>query len=63
MIDNFMCGFLGGFFRKKQGSFQLDNALDMIKHRGPDCQAILEYKVNKNFLYLGHVRLSIIDLS
>lgn len=58
-----MCGFLGGYFREKKGFSQLDHALKMIKHRGPDSQAFLEYKVNNNFLYLGHARLSIIDLS
>ena len=58
-----MCGFIGGYFNEKQCSSQLVHALKMIRHRGPDCQAFLEYETNKGFLYLGHTRLSIIDLS
>ncbi|KAI9926063.1 hypothetical protein ASPWEDRAFT_106759 [Aspergillus wentii DTO 134E9] len=60
-----MCG-LSAFItatpqRKKKVEKQLDASLDIIKHRGPDARGVYfspDYRVG-----LGHVRLSIIDLS
>ena len=53
-----MCGIL---LHKKNGLKynEFENSLNMLDHRGPDGKNIIE---EKN-LYIGHTRLSIIDLS
>ena len=58
-----MCGFIGGFFNKRKDKSTLDASLALIKHRGPDYSGCSEYSLERGFLYLGHARLSIIDLS
>lgn len=37
--------------------------LSLISHRGPDHQAMVELQAGSNKVYLGHTRLSILDLS
>ena len=55
-----MCGILGIFsFKKLNQKKNFQKSLNLIKHRGPDNQGIY-YGDN---IYLGHNRLSIIDLS
>lgn len=58
-----MCGIAGIFYKQEFDRQTLTNqinlALDQISHRGPDGRDIY---INQNF-GLGHVRLSIIDLS
>jgi len=49
-----MCGIIGGFDLPK-----IEDGLNAIIHRGPDNQSI----VQKDNIYFGHVRLSIIDTS
>jgi asparagine synthase (glutamine-hydrolysing) len=58
-----MCGFLGCVVRREKSSSLLNNSLVQIHHRGPDYAAYAHYKVNDLFVYLGHTRLSIIDLN
>jgi asparagine synthase (glutamine-hydrolysing) len=57
-----MCG-IAGFYSEKQqpesGLQLLDKMLESISHRGPDYRGVL----NDGAIYLGHNRLSIIDLS
>ena len=53
-----MCGILGGINQEIDYSL-----LDMIKHRGPDRQAIYEDVQRNNPVWFGHARLSIVDLS
>ena len=58
-----MCGFVG-YFSKKRKDQNVDLISKMtftLKHRGPDNMDI--YYCNNNNLYLGHTRLSIIDLN
>lgn len=56
-----MCGILGIVGDIKNISTKnVKESLLTISHRGPDCQEILE--IDENCI-LGHVRLSIIDLS
>ncbi|MFD1139482.1 asparagine synthase (glutamine-hydrolyzing) [Larkinella insperata] len=53
-----MCGILGSVniaLSEKQ--------LDLIGHRGPDGYGLKELNVRENRVYLGHRRLSIVDLS
>ncbi|MDH3697165.1 MAG: asparagine synthetase B, partial [Flavobacteriaceae bacterium] len=51
-----MCGIVGSL----NGNGQLDKAvLSSIRHRGPDTEGVLTWKN----ISLGHVRLSIVDLS
>lgn len=48
------------------GSVNIDitsEILDLIAHRGPDYQALVEKEIDGNRLFLGHTRLSILDLS
>ena len=58
-----MCG-IAGFYAFKKGEAHrqrknIDNALKKISHRGPD-----DRDINiSDYAALGHVRLSIIDLS
>ena len=49
-----MCGIVGGFDLP-----QIEKGLNAIVHRGPDNQGIIQ----KDNVYFGHVRLSIIDTS
>ncbi|QPL47220.1 asparagine synthase (glutamine-hydrolyzing) [Halomonas sp. A40-4] len=58
-----MCGFLGGFFKEQKNAVLVNDALALIHHRGPDHSSFVEHQIKGNFLYLGHTRLSIIDLS
>jgi asparagine synthase (glutamine-hydrolysing) len=53
-----MCGIIGGVNQEIDISL-----LDMIKHRGPDRQDIYEDIRNQNSVWLGHARLSIVDLT
>lgn len=58
-----MCGFIGCVVKTRKVDSLLDCALKMMVHRGPDHSAFDEDRVNDYFLYLGHTRLSIIDLT
>jgi len=53
-----MCGILGSV-NKQYG----DSELSLIGHRGPDDHEIIKVNHEKNEILLGHVRLSIQDLS
>lgn len=57
-----MCGILGCVVKKKKSDNLLKKSLNYISHRGPDCTDFTNYKYNDFFLYLGHTRLSIIEL-
>jgi asparagine synthase (glutamine-hydrolysing) len=53
-----MCGIAGSI------NTAIDNTtLDLIKHRGPDYQSLVEETIAGSSVYLGHTRLSILDLS
>ena len=65
-MNNFMCGIAGYILNKniknkKNLDIHLLRMTDALKHRGPD--ACGYWKCNKSKIYLGHRRLSIIDLS
>lgn len=53
-----MCGIAGSINIPLQA-----DVLDYIKHRGPDSQGLIEQVVGSNKVYLGHTRLSILDLT
>ncbi len=53
-----MCGILGSVNK----AFEQDT-LELIHHRGPDDNDIVQCTINENNIYFGHVRLSIQDLS
>jgi len=53
-----MCGILG-YFGNQESSFLNKVSLEKISHRGPDHS---EFIIGEHF-YLGHTRLSILDLS
>lgn len=58
-----MCGIYGLYTYNNETSFNIDRfrvALNKMQHRGPDNES---YKQFDNSAILGHVRLSIIDLS
>ena len=56
-----MCGFLGIIDYKHQINLKRAQvALDTVKHRGPDAQNTW---IDGNYIYFGHNRLSIIDVS
>jgi asparagine synthase (glutamine-hydrolysing) len=60
-----MCGIIGSYYissdQKKDN--RLKNSLDSLRHRGPDNVGLEHFELSNGFLYLGHLRLSIIDLS
>ena len=41
----------------------LNQSLNLLSRRGPDHQAIVHHKFQNKFLYFGHTRLAILDLS
>lgn len=60
-----MCGIIGSYYispdPKKNN--RLKKSLDSLRHRGPDDIGIEHFELSNGFLSLGHLRLSIIDLS
>lgn len=57
-----MCGIVG-YLSNCGYSDSLEDKLDLIKHRGPDSQGVFVDSSNDLNIGLGHVRLSILDLS
>lgn len=53
-----MCGIAGTINKK----FNLEN-LSILNHRGPDTMGIHEIEIFNQNIFLGHTRLSIVDLS
>ncbi len=53
-----MCGIAGSVNTEIN-----ERTLDLIKHRGPDSNGLVQENINGNIVYLGHTRLSIVDLS
>lgn len=61
-----MCGIAGSFFIQKSNINKelFRTALSSIDHRGPDDEGIVQLEVlNSSEIYLGHKRLSILDLT
>ena len=54
-----MCGILGFIGEDLPSKIKIENSLNKIAHRGPDN---IEYKIIDDNCFLGHTRLSIIDL-
>ena len=53
-----MCGIVGSV------NSEIDEqTVALLKHRGPDSQGLVVENINENRIYLGHTRLSILDLS
>lgn len=55
-----MCGIVGYIGKSK---FPLDSNLDLINHRGPDSRGTHYHRLGKSYIGIGHVRLSIVDLT
>ena len=55
-----MCGITGYISEKKWNSAKM---LEVLHHRGPDSQGEYTAEINNSNVFLGHKRLSIIDLS
>ena len=53
-----MCGILGSINKPF-----IEDTLDLIKHRGPDRQAVVSDTCCGKHVLLGHTRLSIVDLT
>jgi|688.fasta_scaffold34117_2 asparagine synthase (glutamine-hydrolysing) len=61
-----MCGIIGSYSSESENQLKinLENGLSVINHRGKDDRGINSFKIKEGFnLFLGHSRLSIIDLS
>ena len=56
-----MCGFVG--YVEKENNNYLEPMLKSIKYRGPDDTGTFKYEKEGSYVYLGHVRLSILDVS
>jgi asparagine synthase (glutamine-hydrolysing) len=57
-----MCG-IAGCYQQADGQRLVDIMTDRIAHRGPDAIGIWKYEDDRVAVHLGHLRLSIIDLS
>ncbi len=60
-----MCGITGGWWPSgsQHVAERLERSLDAMKHRGPDDRGKLLYQLDGATTALGHMRLSIIDVS
>ena len=58
-----MCGFYCFVSNKKIPDNVLNKSLGALHNRGPDHKAVKLFKFKDKFLYFGHTRLAIIDLS
>jgi asparagine synthase (glutamine-hydrolysing) len=60
-----MCGIIGSYYISSdpKKEIRLKKSMDSLRHRGPDNVGIEHFELSKGFLSLGHLRLSIIDLS
>ncbi len=56
-----MCGIAGGFSNNRESMQGMKEATNTMSHRGPDAYGY--YMNNNEQLFLGHRRLSILDLS
>jgi asparagine synthase (glutamine-hydrolysing) len=57
-----MCGIVGGVTTYKISTNTLTNSLNSIKHRGPDSSSWIQEECMDQNVFLGHRRLSILDL-
>ena len=57
-----MCGILGVFGDLQEKKSLPETMLQLLKHRGPDDIGLIKGKIEKNDFFLGHQRLSIIDV-
>lgn len=53
-----MCGIVGAVNRELN-----EDILNLIEHRGPDSKDLIKMEIEKNTVFLGHVRLAIQDLT
>ena len=58
-----MCGFSGIINDEDFNQHEIKSINELLNHRGPDNTDYFQSKVDKFNIYLGHKRLSIIDLS
>ena len=59
-----MCGIVGSISSKNISEEHIRNSLSSINHRGPDSNGFKKFNNTKlGHVFLGHTRLSIIDLS
>lgn len=58
-----MCGFVGCVVNKLKSDSVMLESLQMLSHRGPDQSKFDSFTSPNSFVYLGHTRLSIIDLT
>ena len=58
-----MCGFTGIINDEEENHNEIKKINDLLNHRGPDSTGYFYSKIDKLNIYLGHKRLSIIDLS
>lgn len=58
-----MCGIAGSLAGSQQPIQRLHAALVSMRHRGPDAQGVWSSPGGRTVVALGHVRLSILDLS
>ena len=56
-----MCGIAGIISKERLDSHQIEGMLEKIKHRGPNFRNYIQLFDDK--VWIGHARLSIIDLS
>jgi len=53
-----MCGIAGSI-----NCPMTESDLNLLKHRGPDYQELIKFSMGDDMVFLGHTRLSILDLS
>lgn len=58
-----MCGVFGIVSKKQYSKNNMKKLINKMSNRGPDDSGFKQYKIENKYVYLGHRRLSIIDLS
>lgn len=58
-----MCGIVGYISKENVSKDILDSMVDSIYHRGPNDKGYIDFQYNNQYLFFGHTRLSILDVS
>ena len=58
-----MCGIVGCVTEERSAGRDMERAIQLLSHRGPDASGIKTYRSSRKNILLGSTRLAIIDLS
>src|SRR5689334_4575447 len=58
-----MCGIVGYCGTDPSEASHVDAAIPEIRHRGPDAEAVREWRADRGICRIGHTRLRVLDLT